>query len=246
MLNLETLIPRRAKRPLQRWRRALFEHCGSARYSRPSLNGLDRKLEQYLDFNNGFFIEAGANDGYQQSNTYYFEKMRGWRGILIEPIPELAAECRKNRRGPVVEAALVAQNCPDTVVPMHFAGLMSLLAAPSCDKIIPEEHVRAGIEIQNLRNSYTIHVPAKPLSSILDELGMRQEIDLLSLDVEGAEEGVLQGIDWARHAPRFICIEARHAANIEALLSPRYEQCAILSNHPRYRDILYQRKNKIL
>ena len=62
------------------------------------LDKLDVKLEQYVDFDNGFFIEAGANDGIKQSNTLYFEKYRNWRGLLIEPIPELAMKCRKNRR----------------------------------------------------------------------------------------------------------------------------------------------------
>ena len=48
-------------------------------------NKMDKKLLKYLNYNNGFFIELGANDGLRQSNTYYLEKNLGWRGILIEP-----------------------------------------------------------------------------------------------------------------------------------------------------------------
>ena len=43
---------------------------------KPALNGLDNKLEGYLNYKNGFFIEAGANDGYSQSNTNYLEKKK--------------------------------------------------------------------------------------------------------------------------------------------------------------------------
>ena len=236
------LLPSSLRRPLARARRRLFEAFGSARYSRPSLNDLDRKLERFLDFDGGFFVEAGANDGLQQSNTYYFEKLRGWQGVLVEPVPELAAECRKNRHGPVVEAALVAQETPGATVPIRFAGLMSVLADPTGSPIDPDQHVSTGLRLQHLPKGYTVEVPARTLSSVLDELGVRREIDLLSLDVEGAELGVLQGIDWERHAPRFICIEVRQAERVEMVLGPRYRPCAVLTECGHYCDVLYARR----
>jgi hypothetical protein len=36
---------------------------------------------------NGFFIEAGADEGEFLSNTLYFELKRGWTGLLVEPNP---------------------------------------------------------------------------------------------------------------------------------------------------------------
>ncbi len=75
------------------------------------LDELDKKLEPYIDFDNGIFVEAGANDGQTQSNTAYFARHRGWRGLLVEPIPELAARCRVARPESVVEnCALVASD----------------------------------------------------------------------------------------------------------------------------------------
>ncbi len=67
---------------------------------------MDRKLQAYLP-DGGFFIEAGAYDGFRQSTTYYLEKFRGWRGLLVEPIPELARAASKERSVPVINAALV-------------------------------------------------------------------------------------------------------------------------------------------
>ena len=58
-------------------------------------NNLDIKLEKYLNFSNGFFIELGAHDGITQSNTYYYEKNKNWRGVLIEPTPKLFKMCKK-------------------------------------------------------------------------------------------------------------------------------------------------------
>lgn len=39
-----------------------------------SLHDLDDKLLKYLNFENGFFIEAGANDGLSQSNTAFIDQ----------------------------------------------------------------------------------------------------------------------------------------------------------------------------
>ena len=75
--------PESIRRWLSPWRRRLCEAVGIRRYSRLALDGLDAKLEQHLDFDGGFFVEAGANDGLTQSNTYYFERWRGWRGLLV-------------------------------------------------------------------------------------------------------------------------------------------------------------------
>ena len=58
---------------------------------------LDKKILKYLDFQNGFFIELGANDGISESNTYFFERFRNWKGVLIEPILHNYLSCKKNR-----------------------------------------------------------------------------------------------------------------------------------------------------
>ena len=54
------------------------------------LNGLDLRMLDHMDRRGGFFIEAGANDGLNQNNTYILEHAFGWRGMLIEPMPVLA------------------------------------------------------------------------------------------------------------------------------------------------------------
>ena len=62
-----------------------------------SLNSLDKKIEKYLNYNKGFYVEIGANNGFDQSNTLYFEINRNWKGILIEPLSHKYLECKKLR-----------------------------------------------------------------------------------------------------------------------------------------------------
>jgi hypothetical protein len=81
----------------ERWphlRRRIYEAFGSDRHSHLAIFDLDHKLKKYLDFKGGSFIEAGGNDGLSQSNTYWFERFRGWRGLLVEAVPRRCRECR--------------------------------------------------------------------------------------------------------------------------------------------------------
>src|ERR1700686_1931252 len=68
----------------QRKLRFAAEARGDDRLSRPALHELDVKLNGVIERDSGFFIEAGAHDGFTQSNTYYLERFRGWRGLLVE------------------------------------------------------------------------------------------------------------------------------------------------------------------
>ena len=58
---------------------------------------VDKKLSNYLNKKNGFYIELGANDGISESNTYFLENYKDWKGILIEPIIHNYLLCKKNR-----------------------------------------------------------------------------------------------------------------------------------------------------
>ena len=58
---------------------------------------LDQILEGFLNFDSGYFVELGANNGVFQSNTLYFEKYRDWHGVLVEPILNNYFNCKNNR-----------------------------------------------------------------------------------------------------------------------------------------------------
>ena len=91
------------------------------------LNQIDQQLLQYLDYSGGFFVELGANDGIRQSNTLFLEKKKHWKGLLIEPFPERAKECEKNRPNSFVFcAACVPFSYNKKTVELLYADLMSI------------------------------------------------------------------------------------------------------------------------
>lgn len=220
------------------WDRLCNRYLSSRKRESFALNTLDLKLARYLDFNRGFFIEAGGNNGVSQSNTLYFEKYQRWTGILIEPIPDLAAECIRNRPLCIVEnCALVPFDFSEPEIEMHYCNLMSLVKGAMKSPEKDSAHVKLGCEVQRLE-TYDLRVPARTLTSILDQHSISRPIDLLSLDVEGFELSALKGLDFNRYRPQFMLIEARFREEIDAFLKFAYDPIAELSEH----DVLYRNR----
>jgi FkbM family methyltransferase len=211
-----------------------------------ALDRIDRKVAEHLPAE-GVFVEAGAHDGLTQSNTAMLELHMGWRGLLIEPIPDLARACRANRPGSVVEeAALVAADFGSHRIRMTYCNRSSIVesgrGSPAADAEWVERCRR--LPDQTEVQPYSLLVPARTLSGLLDQHGLAH-VDFLSLDVEGYEAEALRGVDFERHRPTLLLIEvSRDREAIEAVVGPWYTEVAELSDHrrhdPPWYDVLYR------
>ena len=203
------------------------------------LEQLDLKLIDALDpETTGIFIEIGGSDGLQQSNSVLLEKL-GWSGILIEPNPASYARCVKTRPNiKVAHAACVSADFEKSHVTLTDVGLMSLTSQSAFDEDQREEWLSRG-ERTGGRSRQLIEVPAVPISVLLDRYGIK-DVDLLLLDVEGAEIDVLQGLDFSKHAPRYILAEDDFSEDIAEFLKDKgYVKVATLSDRRYTRDCLY-------
>lgn len=185
-----------------------------------SLNELDIKLSKYLNYSDGFFIEAGANNGIDQSNTYLFEREFGWKGLLIEPNSIKFNECKKNRPNSIVEnCALVSENYKDDFIKGNFneiedgESLMAMIVDDG-DWIDDDLTIR-----KSYRKNYRqiVSVPATTLTSLLKKYDINK-IDFFSLDVEGYELSVLNGLDFEQFRPSYILIETANDRNYQSII----------------------------
>lgn len=205
------------------------------RRNKMALNDIDTKLSKYLNFNNGFFVELGANDGVRQSNTYYLEKSKNWRGILVEPFDKNYELCKKNRLNSNVScAACVPFDFQEKKLEMLYADLMSIsckLSRLSISDI--QKHVEQGKKFLKKRERvFSFFANAIPLNSILEAQFAPAIIDFLSLDVEGAELDVLNGINFSKFNFKYILIETRNFAELMSFMKKKnYTYVEHLSSH---------------
>jgi FkbM family methyltransferase len=143
-------------------------------------------------------VDVGANDGFYGSNSFPFVA-RGWRSVLVEPHPKVFAKLQKlHRSRPNVTCLNLA--CAEK------AGTFPLYVGN--DGEAPSTSTLSGDpELLNLRTQGTIMVRVERLTDVLAAQKIPSDIGLLTVDVEGMDLEVLQGLDFSRWRPRIIITE---------------------------------------
>jgi FkbM family methyltransferase len=174
-----------------------------------SANSLDKKMLKYINYNNGTYIEVGANDGILQSNTYFYEKKKNWSGLLIEPIYKKFLQLKKNRSGKNFFAnyALVSFNYKKKKIFLEYSDLMTTTISKK-NEIDINNNITTGKKHLNIYEKEKIFsAKTTTLNSLLKKNNMPEVIDFFSLDVEGYELEVLKGINFNIYKFRYILVE---------------------------------------
>jgi FkbM family methyltransferase len=146
---------------------------------------------------NGVYIELGALDGVTYSNTKFFEDSLNWKGILIEPHPDMFTFLQTTRPNNFLFNSLVS--CHKE--PLEYRYFVNCRAAVSgVENTLPQSHFDVYFDSDNewhksLPQNKIVMKP-KSLTEIVRETQLAH-IDLLSLDVEGHEYEVLQSWDFS-------------------------------------------------
>ena len=154
---------------------------------------LDRLFPRGLK---GFYIDVGAMDPVHHSVTKHFYDL-GWRGINIEPAEEPFRRLQEARTRDVNLGVGVSDE----------AGALTLYQAPpdTGDSTFSAEHA-ARHRARGVSLAERV-VPVVTLTQVCED-HVEDDIDFLSVDVEGHEHRVVAGADWKRWRPRVVVIEA--------------------------------------
>lgn len=148
----------------------------------------------YKKKSNGFFIEIGADDGIDKSNSYFFERRMNWQGICIEPSPK-RFELLKNNRQCICENYAIA-NSHGIADFMEISGWGKGLSG-IIDNYNLRHRERIERELHHPENNgnEVIQVPTIPMRDLLKKHNIRH-VDFCSIDTEGSELDIIQSIDF--------------------------------------------------
>lgn len=156
--------------------------------------GQDKIVDEYLHGKrNGVFVDIGAYDGVTFSNTLMLERERDWTGICIEPLPDVCAELRKNRRCICVQACLGNREEREVeFLAVQSEAVWTRMLSGVLSEYDPRHLARVDVELNAYGgNKGVITVPMRHLHGLLHEHGIGN-VDYLSIDTEGSELLILR------------------------------------------------------
>lgn len=183
-----------------------------------------------------FFVEFGATDGINLSNTWLLEKKLGWVGILAEP-GRIWHDKLKINRSCLIDTRCVAKESGQRLRFLEVSADSN--SAPELSAL--ETFAENGDWASEIRKKYSIsyEVETISLNDLLDAYDAPTEIQFLSIDTEGSELDILEGFDFSNRRILSICVEHNYQepirSKINTLLSSNgYKQ--VMSSVSRWDD----------
>lgn len=172
---------------------------------------------------NGVFVEVGALDGFGASNTWFFEKERNWSGLLIEPNPIEFNKMVNHPRDLSHKENCAISDIEQEITFLSIEGPCNVLSG--IKEFYNLQHIdRINRELEMYKNypeghelysrKEEIKMKAVRLQSLFDKYGITK-VDLISIDVEGAELQVLNSIDFSKTSIDVLLIENNYGLQKE-------------------------------
>ena len=158
----------------------------------------------------GFFVEFGATNGIDISNTYVLEKHYGWNGILCEPAPVWQSALTNNRSAALDFRCVYSHSGATVVFSQTNDNELSTIS-----DFASVDHHRASR--QDVHGEYLIQTVS--LGDLLEENQAPPYIDYLSVDTEGSEYEILSNFDFSSFRFGLISVEHNYTKNRDLLHS---------------------------
>ena len=158
----------------------------------------------------GFFVEFGATNGIDLSNSYLLAKDFEWRGILAEPAKVWLDQLRLNRPESHIESLCVWKESGST-----FDFIEADASELSTLQIFSDKDVHRDLR----KKGKNYKVSTISLMDLLVKYDAPKYIEYLSIDTEGSEFEILNAFDFSAYSFGVITVEHNHTPQRELIYS---------------------------
>ncbi|MBB1286129.1 FkbM family methyltransferase [Flavisolibacter sp. BT320] len=147
----------------------------------------------FRDKTEGFYVDVGANNPFEQSNTQFFYKL-GWSGINIDAMPGSMNVFHRVRPRDINLEVPISDS--EETLQYH------IFQTSFFNSFAPEPEV--------LNNEKLLEVKAlnsTSLAKIFEKHVGSKVIDFMAVDVEGWDLNVLRSNDWNKFRPKVLIVE---------------------------------------
>jgi FkbM family methyltransferase len=155
----------------------------------------------------GYFVEFGATNGIDFSNTYLLETEMGWRGILAEPARVWQDALVANRKCCISFDCVWSKSHEE--LEFNEVGAADLSTIDVFSDV--DEHAKTRTE----GKKYDVYT--RSLLDLLNKYKAPKEIDYLSIDTEGSEFEILNAFDFDAYKFKVITCEHNYTPMREKL-----------------------------
>ena len=170
-------------------------------YSKAQLHQDIFVLAEHDFKSSGYFVEFGATNGHDLSNTYLLETQFGWQGIVAEPAKSWHEALKKNRQCHI-ETDCVWRQTGEVLQfnEVDEKELSTLSAFNNSD------------HFSKKRSHGTMYsVDSISLNDLLKKHDAPKNIDYLSVDTEGSEYEILSHFDFDEYNIKVITVEHNYS-----------------------------------
>ena len=156
------------------------------------------------------FLEFGATDGFELSNTHMLEKKLSWKGALSEPSPQWHKSLKENRKNSKIITKCIWKNSGEK---LDF--FMSEIGTYSTLNDFIDNDIKSMPANNKLRkkNGKLITIETISLNDVMKEYFNNICPSYISIDTEGSKYEILKSFNLEIYRPKLFTIEHNFTKN---------------------------------
>lgn len=156
------------------------------------------------------FLEFGATDGLELSNTHLLENHSKWKGVLAEPDPQWHKQLKKNRPNTKIITDCIWKKTGEMID--FLSSESGVLSTINSFRFSDKESMAGNSESRNKKFN-KIKVNTISLNDLIKNEFNNISPSYISIDTEGSEYEILKNFNFSKYNPIFLTIEHNFTSN---------------------------------